>query len=339
MKKPGWLIILMLGLLSVADEGLAQLDSTHFVPPLHSRANSEIGDHYLYLSTPNTKSFNVTVTDGNGNALSGSPYSLSNNSPVKIKIGNGQSPATNLMVPKDSLNSTLTNKGLILTASEEFYVNARYRSPAQASSLTTKGQAAQGKEFRVGPMPIFTGKDPVNIRSFVTSIQATSDSTDVTVKDYDHNLVFDGNPNVTKDSLSIRLDSGESYVMSGYANTSANRKGFVGALVEADKDIVVNTGNWCGNIANTFGQDIGVDQIVPVTNLGTEYAVIEGNGKPIQERPMVLAWQDNTKVYTNGSNVPGATLNKGEYYLIPHDTFSSTTPSNMYIRTSKTAYV
>ncbi len=337
--KRSFTVCFLLILCSIANKGFAQLDSTHYVPPLHSRANGEINDHYVYLSTPSTQSFQVEVKDGGGNPLSGSPYSLSNSNPVRIQIGNGQNPATELMVPNDSLNTTLANKGLILTASEEFYVNTRYRSGAQAAALTTKGQAAQGTQFRTGAMPIVNGSDPFGLRSFVTSIQAISDSTDVKVKDYDPNVVFDGSSSVTKDSLSIRLDAGESYVLSGYANTQANRQGFVAAQITSDKPIVVNTGNWLGNIANTFGQDIGIDQIVPVENLGSEYAVIEGNGKPIQERPMVVAWRDSTEVFTNGSNIPDTTIDQGEWYLVPHDSFSNTTPSNIYIRTSNTAYV
>jgi gliding motility-associated-like protein len=324
-------------------EVTAQLDSLHWIPPMHSRNNqsNNIADHYIYLSTPETSSFQVTVTDGEGNALAGSPYAISNSSPQRIQIGNGQIPASELMVPDDSLNKPVNKVGLKLTASEEFYVNARYRARNQAGSLTSKGRSAEGKEFRVGVMPIPSdGGFLQNRRNFATGIMATEDNTSVDVSDYDPGVVFNGPSSVTKDSLSFTLDSGECYVLSGYTSTSANLDGFIGALIESNKDIVVNTGNWLGSISSpSTSQDIGVDQIVPVKRLGKDYASVVAEGQDKQERPMVVAAEDNTKVFTNDNATADATLQAGEYYLIPNNRYSGSTHENMYIHTSKPAYV
>ena len=58
-------ISLAVGLL-VACVGTAQLDTAHWVPPLHSRDNGQINDHYLYLSTPETSPVTVNLYDGSG---------------------------------------------------------------------------------------------------------------------------------------------------------------------------------------------------------------------------------------------------------------------------------
>ena len=317
-------------------EAFAQLDTVHRIPPLHARQTQDIEDHHLYLSTPKQQSFQVTITDGAGNPFKNSPYTISNSNPAQIKVGTGQNPSTKLMVTDDSLGTKLTAKGLVLKARKPFYVNARYRSPAQAGALTSKGLAGHGKEFRAGFMPQYLAQFR---RNFVTSFQAVKDSTQITVKDYDPQVKFESKPNkITANSLKITLNKGETYVLAGNTDVSANLRGFLGAKIQSDKPIVVNAGNFTGSIANAGGQDIGIDQIVPVDKLGTQYASIEGNGPSSQERPMVLDAFDNTKVYVNNATTPDATINAGEWYLIPHNKYQNGSHNNMGIRTSKPAY-
>ena len=52
--------------LSFCTSVTAQLDTLHWIPPLHSRDNAQIEDHYLYLSTPTEAPVDVFITDGNG---------------------------------------------------------------------------------------------------------------------------------------------------------------------------------------------------------------------------------------------------------------------------------
>ncbi len=315
----------------------AQLDTIHRIPPLHSRADREIQDHYVYLSTQASTPFDVKVTDGSGNPLPGSPFTISDNNPERINIGNGQNPATKLMLPDDSLNMVLQSSGLILSASEPFYANARYRDDLQAASLTAKGREALGTTFRIGVMPI--PSDGIR-RSFVTSFQATEDNTTVEVSDYNNGVVFNGPINDRSNSLTVKLDKGESYVVSGYSDYNANLRGFIGALLEANKPVVVNSGNWLGSISGpSSAQDAAVDQITPFEEVGKNYAAIEGQGIPEEERPMVVAHQANTEVYVNGSNTPVATLQPGEWHLLQNTHYNGNNHRNMYIRTSKPAYV
>ena len=67
MKKYYALIIMVISL--CAEYSLAQLDSIHYLPPMHSRADNQVEDHYVYLSTPETTPFVVTLQDGAGNVL------------------------------------------------------------------------------------------------------------------------------------------------------------------------------------------------------------------------------------------------------------------------------
>ena len=113
------------------------------------------------------------------------------------------------------------------------------------------------------------------------------------------------------------LNKGQSIVFSGYTDVTANWTGFIGALIVADKPIAVNTGNATGGVTNN-GSDITLDQIVSASQIGTEYIFIEGNGLPEMERPLIIANENNTEIYVNGNTTPIATLNAGDYILIPN---------------------
>ena len=329
-------LILLAGLFATSS-ATAQLDVVHWVPPLHSRDNGQINDHYLYLSTPETSPVTVNLYDGSGATFGDSPYTISNGSPVAIEIGNGQTSGSKLMVSQGELNETLTNRGIKVEASAPIFCNARYRSSWQAEALTSKGAQAQGQAFRLGGMPItYQG----GIRSYVFGIMATEDNVQVQISGYDNNVVFAGTPTVNDDFLAFTLNEGECRVYSAYANSEANLAGVLGALVQSNGNIVVNVGNWCGSVGTTSSnQDIGADQIVPVQYLGTDHILVEGVGDPSQERGFVVAHEANTAVYLNGSATPSATLQPGEWYMSPNSEYTGAPHSNCFIRTSKPAYV
>ena len=68
----------------------SQLSNKHWIPPLHCRDASSVADHYLYLSTQETTPFQVNITDGAGNPIGTSPYTISAANPVTVNIGFGQ---------------------------------------------------------------------------------------------------------------------------------------------------------------------------------------------------------------------------------------------------------
>ena len=329
-------ITLALGLL-FALSATAQLDVVHWVPPLHSRDNGQINDHYLYLSTPETVPVTVNLYDGSGATFGDSPYTIQNGQPIAIEIGNGQTNGSKLMVAQGELNETLTNRGLKVEASAPIFCNARYRSSWQAEALTSKGSKAQGQTFRLGGMPItYQG----GIRSFVFGIMATEDNVQVQISEYDDGVVFAGAPAVNDDFLAFTLNEGECRVYSAYANSEANLAGVLGALVQSSGNVVINVGNWCGSVGTTSSnQDIGADQIVPVQFLGTDHILVEGVGDPSQERGFVVAHEANTDVYLNGSVTPATTLQPGEWYMAPNSEYTGAPHSNCVIQTSKPAYV
>jgi gliding motility-associated-like protein len=328
-------------LLLISSVNYAQLSNKHWIPPLHARDGNVVNEHYIYLSTPYETPFEVTVTNGSGTPVFGSPFTISQSNPRRIFIGNTQ-PSLMFLEISD-VNIVKRSKGLILEASKEFYVSFKVRSANHAEILVPKGKNALGTSFRLGSLPQQYNS---SIRNFVSSFMATEDNTNVNLSDYDTGVTFaSGTGNVTTNSQTFNLDAGDCVVVSGYTNLPGNLTGFVGALLTSDKPIVVNTGNATGGLGpdpgnGASGQDFNLDQIVGYNNIGSEYVVVKGNGSNNTEKPLIIATEDNTKVYINGS--PGAitTLNAGDYFLIPTSNYlGAGSNKNMYINSDKDVYV
>lgn len=309
----------------------AQLGTKHWISPIHSRAPEEVEDHYVYLSTPIVNPFTVVITDGAGNALDNSPITISRGNPARVYVGNGQ-PSV-MFVSQAEVLTPQQNKGLILEGSQPFYVSFRVRSQKQAGYLTSKSSLSLGTDFRLGSIP--NGGENY-MRNFYASVMATEDNTTVQFSDYNTGVTFANGD--TSDQLSVTLNAGETYTVSGYADVAANRDGFIGAHVTADKPVTVNTGNAMGGMSPN-GQDFAIDQIVPSSLIGQDYVAIEGGGNSTNERPLVVAHQDNTAIYLNGNPTPVATLTAGDHYLIPNSYYQGSNQRTMYINTSVPAYV
>lgn len=314
----------------------SQLSNKHWLPPLHGRVNTDVGDHYLYLSTPEPVAFNVTIRRGDGTLLPGSPFSISQGNPVTIAIGNSQ--PSDMFVTLSDVNTVTSNGGLLLEATKDFYATFKVRAQNHAEILVSKGIPGIGTQFRLGSLP---QNNTSAIRNFVSSFMATQDNTTVTVSDYDVLVEF-ATPtgNLSAPSQTFILNKGESVVLSGYSSIASNLTGFVGALLESDKPIAVSTGNALGGMLDqNSGQDFNLDQIVSYEQIGSEYIVVKGNGSPNSERPLVIATVDNTQVFINGSATPAATLNAGDYYLVPSFNYQGVNNQNMYITASNNVYL
>ena len=328
----------------------AQLSDLHYLPPLkQGRNNQGIRQQRVYLSTPETTPFTVNVYRGTNLTIYQS-FTLSNASPQQLTLPNGDNNIT--LVNNNNTGVVLTNSGLRFEApgGEQFYVNYRGRSSSQAASLTAKGRSALGTNFKWGGVPnLGTHRSLSN----TLGIMATEDNTTVTLSGYDPNCVFRMGGNVsgiTDDSYTLTLDANESFVFEAYVGDTpivANREGWLGASVVADKNIVVSNGSInFGVLLNDRPRDAGIDQSVPIDGLGKDYAFIRGRGEASGdgEFVVVIATEDNTAVFVNGSATAFATLNNGDYTMIPSSFYrlnnvpSNSVGANMYVEASKNVY-
>ncbi len=329
-------IFFVFGLLCGYSQAFSQLDSIHWVPPMHARG--EWGPQYLYLTTPETTPFPVSVQTADGTVLS--VLVISNSTPQRYDIGNTNNTIT--LVGENELHQPLNNKGFVLVAEKKFYTNFRAHSSSQyqACDLTCKGRAALGQVFRTGQM--IQGASQGNGRSNFIGMIATEDSTQVSLSEYDTGvrLRVNGADVQIPGSANFMLMAGQSLVVAQYIGSNATFQppnGMIGSLLTASKPIAVNVGSWTGAPVNESANDIGVDQIVPIELVGEEYILCKGNGGNVIEIPYVVAHENGTQVFLNGNSTPAATLNASDYFQIPTAQF--TNAGNLHILTSKPSYV
>ena len=314
----------------------AQLDTIHWIPPMHAR--DEWGPQYLYLSTPETNPFPVNIRDGAGNLIQS--VSISNAKPYRYDLGNSGNTLT--LVPEYMLHQPLQGKGLVIDGPKKFYAYFRAHSNSRnhAGDLTCKGRAALGTTFRIGHL--LQEVDGQGRRANFVGVMATEDSTVVTLSEVapgtDYRVGGIDVPAVGP--AVVQLKKGESVVFAQYINTDAQAQppdGFMGALLKATKPVAVNCGSWIGAPVIFMAHDIGIDQITPVEHIGKEYILCMGNGSSVLEHPIVIAHTDNTKVWLNGNPVASISLNAGQYYVVPTSAYSIY--GNMYIRTSEPVFL
>ena len=333
MKRVCILLLFLLPFL-----GYAQFSKKHWIPPFHGRgSNVQVEDHYIYLSTSETTPFSVTAKDGAGNPYIGSPYILSASNPIIIQIGTGQ--PSKMFLNLNDVNTVVSDKGVILEGTKNFYASFRVRHNSHSETLISKGKTGIGESFRVGHTINETSD---NRKNFVVSVMATENNTTITLSDYDPGVIFEsGLGNILDDSQTFtNVKAGESIVFSGYSNHIANIKGMLGALITSNKPIAVNTGNVLGGV-QTSNADITLDQIVPVSKVGKEYIFIKGNGSATMETPIIVGTVNGTTIKINGNTIPGIVINAGGsngFYQIPEFYYIGTGHKNMFVETSEPVY-
>ena len=328
MKKLAILFLLLSSLIS-----FSQLSNKHWIPPLHSRDSGQISDQYIYMSTNETTPFQVTATDGNGTPYAGSPFTISAATPISFTIGTGQ--PTKMFLSLSDVNTVVSGKGVLLQGTKDFYVSFRMRNSNHAETIISKGKPGIGTSFRLGCL---INEDQDSRKNFVASVMATENNTTVTLSDYNTGVIFSsGTGNITADTQTFTLNAGQCIVFSGYSNVTANLDGIIGGLITSNKPVAVNTGNALGGIDNGKA-DLTLDQIVSASQIGTDYIFIEGNGSNLMENPLIVAHENNTDIYINGSTAPITTINAGQYYLVPNSYYQGTNNRNIYVRASKPVF-
>ncbi|MEY5041637.1 MAG: hypothetical protein RLZZ414_1185, partial [Bacteroidota bacterium] len=289
----------------------------------------------ISLSTLEETPFSVVINNADG-TYNQTVTGLSKNNPITIDLPKGGSLDGIFLASDNKTNKVLKNEGFTLSASKFFFVNQIHAVSNQAEIIASKGSVGAGTEFYSGHL--FSKSGSNSSRAHFISVIATEDNTSVT---------FD-NPRVAWEgqtkNFTVTLNKGESYVVAApfnYINgiTSSTDKwnDFNGTHVTSTKPIVMNSGSFLGANTGAGLQDAGLDQIVPVKQLNNEFILVKGQGNdPEMETALVVATENNTKVYVNGSSSPAVTLNKGEYTLIKGDKYVNNT---MHLKMSSPSLV
>lgn len=314
----------------------AQRDTDHWFAPMVASGSNGSPKQALYLSTDSNVPFPVSIY--NNNTVIGT---------VTISKGNPQTfdVPLNLMMGQNTTDAmSIKTRGLYLHGDLPFFATYRFSEVNHGEILTSKGKAGIGKLFYAVYAPLMNNQSSQN---FSCAILATEDNTQVKVSGYAMTTWFYNNFNgLTHPSITITLNKGQSYTFAGYANKPGNKDGFIGAKIEATKPVSVTNGNYHGQFGMAppyNGEDIIMDQSVPVERLGDEFVIIKGRGNliPEIEGAVVVATENNTEIRLNNNPTPVATLNAGQYYRVSAMNYVLNGPAhhNMYIKSSKNVYV
>ena len=101
-------------LMAVLTTATAQLDTIHWLPPMHARA--EWGPQYLYLSTPEVTPFEVNIRNSDGSIRA--KVTISNAQPFRYILGDNPQSVT--LVDELMLHKPVQMKGLIIDAPKKF---------------------------------------------------------------------------------------------------------------------------------------------------------------------------------------------------------------------------
>lgn len=331
MKK----ILSFLLIFYIFTSAFAQLDREHWFAPMIDRSGAPNPYQKLYLSTNRTTPFPVSIF--NNNVLIGT-VNISKNNPQKFDV------LRNYIITTQQTDLfTPTTKGLYLKAEFPFYANLRFSVFNHAEIITSKGIPSTGKSFFAASVPISVSNSILN---FMTSVLATEDNTTVTISGYSPAVQFsNGTTGAANPTMTFTLNKGQSYIIDGIGDIAGNFNGFIGSKIISDKPVNVTNGNFNGQYAGNYptSSDILMDQAVPVNRLGSEFALVKGNGGigANMEGAVVIATEDNTQVFVNNEVLPVATLNTGKYFVIPDTKYSlqGNGHYNLYIKTTKNAYV
>ncbi|TXD50679.1 IgGFc-binding protein, partial [Polaribacter sp. IC063] len=305
----------------------AQLSKKHYLPPLTyaEAGNANPENQYFYISTPKNQnvSFTIKRIGFPDNDIKGT---VSSTSPQELFIGNGNS---QLFVDSRTTSIVHNNKGYIIEANDVIYVSIRVLAGggAQAGALVSKGASALGTTFRAG---MFTNENPQNNYLNFISVMASEENTQVTFDDLPAGILIKNYTGTLP--ISITLNEGESYVVATNSfDNVINRDGLIGTLINADKPIIVNVGSANGSFHNGGGRDYGIDQIVGVDKIGSDYIFVKGNGTNNWENVLIVAHENNTAIRINGGSA-AETINKGQYLLIEGNQYNAN--GNMFVKTS-----
>ncbi|ASK30847.1 gliding motility protein [Chryseobacterium sp. T16E-39] len=315
----------------------AQRDTEHWIAPFYANANVGTYTNALYLSTDSVTPFDVKVY--NNNALV-----------TTITISKGD-PKVYTLTDNGLISASTTadgfkviTKGLYLKADKPYYCSLRLAQTAHGEIITSKGKAGIGKEFFVAASP---NTSTNTLYNFTAGVLATEDNTTVTVSWNGTGVTFFGGT-ATGNSHTFTLNKGESFLFAGDGGVSANLTGFIGAKIVADKPISLTNGSCNGNfgIGGSDGSDSILDQSVPVERLGNTFAMVKTKSTVPSENMeggIIIAVEDNTDIFLNGSSTAAATINAGQWYRINETDYvvqtGAGTHSNMFISTSKKVYL
>ncbi len=301
----------------------AQFDTEFWMPPLWEvGVGSRNQPSNLFITTPfnfpvtvNIQTLDGTTFNFTGTVITGTPLIV----PLSTTLGQ-----TNIA------GIANTNRGLRITSSAPIQAVHRVAGTENQSLVTLKGKNALGEDFRCGSQVRNLNANYGPLEVHFISVMATENNTQV---QFQTPFTMNGNSGPLTNPHTITLQAGQSYLIRG--NTPIEH--VCGARVTSNRPIVVTSGSTHTRISGSGANaaDAGIDQLVPVGLAGNEWVCIKGNNNNPWDYAIIVATQNNTNVFIDGSATPAATLNAGQFF---DWTMTGSFGAPHYFRTDRPAF-
>ncbi|MBK7288671.1 MAG: IgGFc-binding protein [Flavobacteriales bacterium] len=333
--------LLLLILLVIAPGLIVAQTGTEFwvAPPDVTFLHNQPGDEPIY--------FNVTAGNTAATVTIAQPANAGFNggTPIVLNVPANSSVRYNMTSLKAQLETrptnTICNTGLHITATEDITCYYECSNTNNPDILALKGANGLGTEFYI-PLhkhaPFYNNDFGNNANKAFASFEivATEDNTTVLINSP---VDVDGHPAQTP--FMIILNQGQTYSCANtlYSTYTDPTKHPSGAAVLSDKPIAVSIKDDSNHNPSGGCYDLMMDQIVPVGILGTDYVAVKGALYATgDESVFLMAVENNTKIYIDGSGTPVATLFAGQYYRHDMDYLSAGLDNATYMSASKPVY-
>ena len=232
-------------------------------------------------------------------------------------------------------NGSVLNTGIKITASAN--VSAYYEVGKQFNPeiFPLKGKSGKGLEFLIPTQTRYNnhvGDNPAAHNGFVIIASEDNTKVDITLTNPDA-ASPDGTTHNANQTFQITLQKGQTYAVIGASPSATLHLG--GSLVKSNKPICITI--YDDSIVVGTSWDLVGDQIVPITNTGTEFIIVRGalSSATYVNKDLYYIWatEDGTEIFENGSTTATITINKGKFY---EGVLAS---NSVYVKSSKPVYV
>lgn len=327
-------ILLYLSLLLLPLLGFSQFSKTHYIPPVVASSGVPVGEQYIYISTPSITPVNFSIKEIGGSITTGT---VSRDIPYVFDINSHN--ADQFVLDQTEVGIIKSNRGYTIETGDVVYATVRVidRTGNQSSEIVSKGLAALGTQFRISGLTNKLNKGYSDRHLTFASVLATENNTVVNFTNIKTGAVLINNAISGNSAPSVTLNSGESYTIAVQGPIAANNDALIGALISSNKPIAVNCGSFAGSNGElTNNIDLGFDQIVSAERTGTDYIFIKSTGSVNVEKVILIAHEDNTQIFLNGSAIPNYTINAGEYVALLGSDYNP--QGNLYVRSDKNIF-
>ncbi|MDP2188739.1 MAG: IgGFc-binding protein, partial [Sphingobacteriaceae bacterium] len=257
--------------------------------------------------------------------------------PIQVQVAANGVSSINLSTFIDELENLTPNvvaqKGLLISSTAPITAYYEVNATNNPDIFSLKGKTALGTSFMIPGQNFMSNGNGKNAFDIV----ATENNTTITIKP---TKALEGG-RAANVAFTVILNKGETFSCRA-AGTGIGDK-LTGTTVSANKPIaitLIDDSVRGGEIYSGSCRDLLGDQLIPIAALGLEFIVQRGflnvdTSANRSERVIVMAVENNTHIYIDGSSTAVATLNAGETY---ERRMGSNTPVT-HLLASKIVYV